>query len=101
MDDSTLPAVGGSFEQEFLSASLERQISHCEHYELAAYFRRILPSHQPILEAGCGSGRWVGWFTRQGWTAAGLDWSEARAAAERLAPPTAREDQRARWADAR
>lgn len=73
----SIPAPGVMFEADFMSRSLEQQIQHCDHYELAAYFRKWLPTHQPILEAGCGSGRWVAWFTRNGWEAAGLDWSAA------------------------
>jgi len=49
-----------------------------------------LPDHQPILEAGCGSGRWVGWFIRKGWQATGLDWSEACCERARSAIPEAR-----------
>lgn len=63
------------FEKLFLSVSLEQQIQHCDNYELVWLFRKWLPDHQPILEAGCGSGRWIVWFNRQGWQAAGLDWS--------------------------
>ena len=67
--------IGRVFEEGFLRLPLQLQIEHCNHYELAPWFRKWLPGHQPILEAGCGSGRWVGWFQRQGWSAVGLDWS--------------------------
>ncbi|MGB7553088.1 MAG: class I SAM-dependent methyltransferase [Candidatus Korobacteraceae bacterium] len=63
------------FERSFMSAPLQRQIERCEEYELADLFRRWLPDHQPILEAGCGSGRWVAWSASHGWSATGLDWS--------------------------
>lgn len=69
--------ISETFEKEFLQVPFERQLAHCDHYELAPLFLRLLPAHQPILEAGCGSGRWVGWFVRQGWQSTGLDWSEA------------------------
>lgn len=68
-------AVKHVFENSFLERSLELQISHCDHYELLPCFKKWLPNNQPILEAGCGSGRWVIWFVRQGWKAVGLDWS--------------------------
>ncbi len=86
----TLSAAGEAFEQGFLASDLQQQISHCDHYELAELFRRVLPDHQPILEAGCGSGRWVGWFVKQGWAATGLDWSEACCQRARSAIPAGR-----------
>jgi SAM-dependent methyltransferase len=69
--------ISDTFEQGFLRIPFERQLANCDHYELAPLFRRLLPPNQPILEAGCGSGRWVGWFVRQGWQTTGIDWSEA------------------------
>jgi len=71
-----VPAAAAAFEEGFMAQSLEKQIAHCDHYELAAYLKKWLPGHQPILEAGCGSGRWVAWFLKNGWSTTGLDWSE-------------------------
>lgn len=68
--------VSKTFEDSFMAVPLEQQIAHCDRYELMPLFKAWLPTHQPILEAGSGSGRWVGWFVRQGWQATGLDWSE-------------------------
>jgi len=73
----TANIVSQSFEKSFISQPLSRQIALCEHYELADYFLKHLPAHQPILEAGCGSGRWVAWFVNHGLSATGLDWSLA------------------------
>ncbi len=81
--------VSRSFESSFLELPLARQVEHCESYELVPLFRRWLPWHQPILEAGCGSGRWVAWFAQQGWEGAGLDWSERLCARARDAIPGA------------
>lgn len=69
--------ISDDFEASFLAVRLEEQIRHCDHYELAALFRQTIPSHQPMLEAGCGSGRWVAWAVRHGLDAIGADWSEA------------------------
>jgi len=85
-----IPAAGAAFEKGFMSRSLEIQVAHCDNYELAGYFRKWLPQHQPILEAGCASGRWVGWFVKNGWRASGLDWSEACCERARHAIPDAR-----------
>ena len=57
MSDRTIPAAGARFEASFMSRDLNQQIEQCDHYELADHFKRWLPEHQPILEAGCGSGR--------------------------------------------
>lgn len=78
------------FENQFMSRTLDQQIARCDDYELAHYFKSWLPEHQPILEAGCGSGRWVGWFVNHGWSAAGLDWSEVLCERAREAIPGAR-----------
>lgn len=79
--------ISDAFEEAFFAVSLETQIKHCDHYELADLFLRVLPDHQPILEAGSGSGRWVGWFVNQGWRATGVDWSESLCAAAREVIP--------------
>ena len=50
-------------------------MKHCDNYQLAPLFIRLLPTREPVLEAGCGSGRWVAWLTRAG--VVGLDWSVA------------------------
>lgn len=68
--------IADSFEESFLSVSLEQQIKNCDHYELSDYFMQYLYKYQPILEAGCGSGRWVGWFIKNNLRATGVDWSE-------------------------
>ncbi len=75
LDANPANPIGAAFERTFLSAPLQQQVGGCDHYELAPLFQRWLPAHQPILEAGCGSGRWVAWFAAQGWNSAGLDWS--------------------------
>lgn len=87
---SEMPVVGLGFEQSFMDANLEKKISHCDKYEMVNFFRKWLPEHQPILEAGCGSGRWVGWFIKEGWQATGIDWSEACCARARELIPQAR-----------
>lgn len=67
--------VARSFEAGFLSQSLADQIDACDGYELAPLFRRCFAASQPVLEAGCGSGRWCGWLLRQGIACDGVDWS--------------------------
>ena len=78
-------AVAESFEQSFLGAALSKQIGECDSYELAPLFAALFTKSQPVLEAGCGSGRWCGWLQSHGIAADGVDWSRAlceRAAAE-------------------
>ncbi len=78
-------AIADSFEQSFLSSPLSKQIRACDSYELAPLFRDLFSSAQPVLEAGCGSGRWCGWLQSQGIAADGVDWSRGlcnRAASE-------------------
>jgi SAM-dependent methyltransferase len=68
--------INDSFEKEFMSIKLATQIKHCSHNELVPLFQTYLKGREPILEAGCGSGQWVGWFSKQGWKSTGLDWSQ-------------------------
>ncbi len=70
-------AVADSFERSFLSAPLSKQIQDCDSYELAPLFLDLFSKSQPVLEAGCGSGRWCGWLQSHGIAADGVDWSQA------------------------
>jgi SAM-dependent methyltransferase len=65
-----------SFEQAFLSQALATQVDSCDRYELVPLFLELFKSHQPVLEAGCGSGRWNGWLSRHKIQSDGVDWSE-------------------------
>ena len=68
--------INAAFTSSFISRSIQMQIEQCENTEFSTLFLKYLPNNQPILEAGCGSGKWVGWFENKGWKATGLDWSE-------------------------
>lgn len=83
-------AVRDYFEEELTRADLETQIGHCDSFELTPVFLEFLPHKLPILEAGCGSGRWVAWLARKGYAAVGLDWSEALCVAARESFPGCR-----------
>lgn len=69
-------SIANSFEKGFMSVSLAKQISDCETYELAPLFLELFQKSQPVLEAGCGSGRWCGWFAKHGIRSDGIDWSK-------------------------
>ncbi len=64
------------FEADFLSWSLSDQIADCDRYELAPLFLRLFSDKQPVLEAGCGSGRWCGWLNKHSIRSDGIDWSK-------------------------
>ena len=68
--------VASGFEQTFLRDSLADQIRGCDSYPLAPLFIETFRGNQPVLEAGCGSGKWCGWLSGQGIQADGVDWSE-------------------------
>lgn len=79
--------IAHSFERGFLSQTLSRQIANCDHYGLAPLFLDLFRDNQPVLEAGCGSGRWCGWLHQHGIRADGIDWShELCARAQRELP---------------
>lgn len=68
--------VSKSFESDFLSEALVQQIDACDRNELVPLLLRVFAESQPVLEAGCGSGRWCGWFLRRGIACDGVDWSQ-------------------------
>lgn len=67
--------VAQSFERGFLAQKLAKQIAECDDYELAQLFLDLFRDYQPVLEAGCGSGRWCAWFVKHGIRSDGVDWS--------------------------
>jgi len=69
--------VGRTFEEAFLSQPLSAVVARCDTYELAPLFADLCARNQPVLEAGCGSGKWAAWLADRGVSAVGLDWSEA------------------------
>ncbi|MGE4220622.1 MAG: class I SAM-dependent methyltransferase [Alphaproteobacteria bacterium] len=68
--------VSKSFETGFLSETLAAQVDACDRYELASLFLHCFAERQPVLEAGCGSGRWCAWLQRRGIRCDGVDWSQ-------------------------
>jgi SAM-dependent methyltransferase len=50
-------------------------MAECDQYELANLFLDLFRNNQPVLEAGCGSGRWCGWFVQNDIQSDGIDWS--------------------------
>ena len=67
--------VSESFTKTFTSKPFEKQVAICERSELAPLFLGLFKDHHPVLEAGCGSGRWNGWFQKNGIPSDGADWS--------------------------
>ncbi|OVE74986.1 hypothetical protein BVX97_05990 [bacterium E08(2017)] len=65
-----------TFEQGFMSRSLEEQIEQCDQYELAPLFLELFKDRSPVLEAGCGSGRWCAWLHKHSIQSDGIDWSQ-------------------------
>jgi SAM-dependent methyltransferase len=67
--------IARSFEASFLSEDLSKQLTECDRFELAPLFLQLFRDKQPVLEAGCGSGRWCGWFFKNGIRSDGVEWS--------------------------
>ena len=55
----TANRVSDGFESGFMERDWESQIKNCDDYFLTPLFLELLSAHQPVLEAGCGSGRWA------------------------------------------
>jgi SAM-dependent methyltransferase len=69
-------SVRERFEHGFLGGDLPTRIAACDHNELAPILMEMFSGHQPVLEAGCGDGRWNGWLANRGIRSDGVDWSE-------------------------
>lgn len=67
--------VSATFERGFMSRPLDEQIQDCDNDELVPRLLNWFRNNQPVLEAGCGSGRWCAWFAQQGISSDGIDWS--------------------------
>ena len=83
-------SVADSFEKSFLSRSLSEEIARCDRYELAGLFLETFRDRQPVLEAGCGSGRWCGWLDAHGIRTDGVDWSRELCERAQQALPSCR-----------
>lgn len=82
--------ISMAFEGSFLRVPFEVQVQACERYELASTILDLFKDHQPVIEAGCGSGRWVAWLRRRGIVCDGIDWSRALCEQARIKVPEAR-----------
>lgn len=69
-------SIADAFEQSFLASPLSKHVRACDTYELASLFLDLFSNAQPVLEAGCGSGRWCAWLQQQGIAVDGVDWSQ-------------------------
>ena len=88
LNPQRLSTVGKQFEDEFAAKDLASDIDNCGDYELTPLFLELLSLNQPVLEAGCGSGKWMHFFKRRGIVGVGIDWSDALQARSRDFDPT-------------
>jgi SAM-dependent methyltransferase len=70
-----LNEIQESFEKTFLSCSLSQQVDQCEKYEIVDIIKNLFNNHNPVLEAGCGSGKWNAFLLKQRIPNVGIDWS--------------------------
>ena len=70
-------SVSKAFENQFVEIDLATAVEGCARSELTDLLNDVLPSKQPVLEAGCGSGKWMHYLKTRGIEAVGIDWSES------------------------
>jgi SAM-dependent methyltransferase len=80
------------FERSMLGRDLAVEVAGCERQELAPLFLATFRDAQPVLEAGCGSGKWLHFFKQRGIISVGLDWSEQLQAVSRQLDPSVQFD---------
>ncbi|MDP3938055.1 MAG: methyltransferase domain-containing protein [Deltaproteobacteria bacterium] len=69
---------------------MEAHVALCEHETTLALYLDLLPRDAPILDAGCGAGRWVIYLRRRGYDVSGMDRSPEGLARARAFDPGAR-----------
>jgi SAM-dependent methyltransferase len=75
--------AGSEFSVYWETSKAERHFGLVEVQTTLPVVRQVLPKDQPILDAGCGLGRWVAYFRQHGYSVIGLDTSVERMATGR------------------
>jgi len=75
--------AGSEFSVYWERSDAEKHFSLVECQTTLHVVREALPKDQPILDVGCGLGRWVSYFRRRGYSVIGLDTSFERMATGR------------------
>lgn len=65
-----------NFDSQWSSHDLEKSIENCPKADIFPIIEKYINQDMKILESGCGSGKWVFYYTRKGYDITGLDWSE-------------------------
>lgn len=86
MDES----ISKAFEENFLDVPFDVQVQACERHELAQTIAGLFKTHQPVIDAGCGAGRWVAWLRERRIACDGIDWSRALCERAKAEVPEAR-----------
>lgn len=68
--------VQKTFEQRFQSDPFHLQVEQCERYELAEEILDLFRNNYPVLESGCGSGKWNAYLRKYDIPNFGFDWSQ-------------------------
>lgn len=74
--------------QSWLTDTVEDNIGLCAFQTIEPVFNKHLPKQGKILEAGCGLGRWVFYYSRKGYDIIGIDLAKAAVAAAKTYDPT-------------
>lgn len=85
-ENTIMAAFDSQWSQHF--KNLEAQVDRAAQYDILPMFLKYLPKNGTILEAGCGSGRWLFYFSRNGYNIVGIDWSKETVKCIREYDPT-------------
>lgn len=70
---SYVPTPQGHWEEYWDKTTIEKNLIDCDTDGLLPVFQRYLTKDQKILEAGCGLGKWVIYFSKRGYDIFGVD----------------------------
>jgi ubiquinone/menaquinone biosynthesis C-methylase UbiE len=74
MSNAIRDRFDSQWDSQFIN--IENQIANCPAYDIFPIFQKYINKGSKILEAGCGAGRWLFYYHRNGYDIIGIDWSE-------------------------
>ncbi|MBI4396548.1 MAG: class I SAM-dependent methyltransferase [Elusimicrobia bacterium] len=72
--------IAATFDSQWDMARIEKAVGDCPKADVFPVIQRHLKPGMRILESGCGFGKWLLFYKRQGYEIVGLDWSPATGA---------------------
>ena len=67
--------IKSGFDGQWQSENIEKHIRNCPSTQFYPIFEKYIKRGMKILDSGCGAGKWLFFYHRNGFDITGLDWS--------------------------